>query len=227
IGVRFAHGLIDLEYAAEMGCKACGSSGGGCQFLGTAATTQVVAEALGMALPHSALCPSGEPSWYDIAHRSALALMNLHQQRIRMSDIITPQSLENAMLVHAAFGGSTNLLLHIPAIAHAAGLPVPTIDDWIRINRSTPRLVDALPNGPRQHPTVQVYFAGAVPEVMLHLREMGLLNLDVMTVTGRTLGENLDWWVQSTRRQAARARLTAETGVDPEHVIMSADEARC
>src|SRR5690606_20804577 len=97
-GVRFAHGLIDLEYAAEMGCKACGSSGGGCQFLGTAATTQVVAEALGMALPHSALCPSGEPSWYDIAHRSALALMNLHQQRIRMSDIITPQSLENAML---------------------------------------------------------------------------------------------------------------------------------
>ncbi len=227
IGVRFAHGLIDLDYAAEMGCKACGSSGGGCQFLGTAATTQVVAEALGMALPHSALSPSGEPSWYDIAHRSALALMNLHQKRIRMSDIITPQSLENAMLVHAAFGGSTNLLLHIPAIAHAAGLPIPTIDDWIRINRSTPRLVDALPNGPRHHPTVQVYFAGAVPEVMLHLREMGLLHLDVMTVTGQTLGENLDWWAHSTRRQVARARLTSETGVNPHHVIMSAEEARC
>jgi putative YjhG/YagF family dehydratase len=226
IGVRFAHGLIDLEYAAEMGCKACGSSGGGCQFLGTAATTQVVAEALGMALPHSALSPSGEPAWFDIAHRSALALINLQQRQIRMRDIITPQSLENAMLVHAAFGGSTNLLLHIPAIAHAAGLPIPTIDDWIRINRSTPRLVDALPNGPRQHPTVQVYFAGAVPEVMLQLREMGLLNLDVMTVTGQTLGENLDWWAHSARRQAAQARLTAETGVNPRHVIMSVDEAR-
>jgi xylonate dehydratase len=226
IGARFAHGLIDLDYAAEMGCKACGSSGGGCQFLGTAATTQVVAEALGLTLPHSALSPSGEPIWYDIAHRSALALLHLQQRHVRIGDIITTQSLENAMVVHAAFGGSTNLLLHIPAIAHAAGLPVPMLEDWIRINRSTPRLVDALPNGPRQHPTVQVYFAGAVPEVMLHLRDMGLLHLDVMTVTGQTLGDNLDWWAHSTRRQAAHARLTAETDVNPRHVIMSADEAR-
>ena len=80
------------------------------------------------------------------------------------------------MLVHAAFGGSTNLLLHIPAIAHAAGLQPPTVDDWIRVNRATPRLVDALPNGPRDHPTVQVFMAGGVPEVMLHLRRMGLLH---------------------------------------------------
>jgi len=226
IGVRFAHGLIDLDYAAEMSCKACGSSGGGCQFLGTAATTQVVAEAFGVALPHSALAPSGEPVWYDLADRSALALVQLQRRRIRLRDILTPGALANAMLIHAAFGGSTNLLLHIPAIAHAAGLPVPTVDDWRRVNRSTPRLVDALPNGPRQHPTVQVYFAGAVPEVMLHLRDMGLLDLGVMTVTGETLGATLDWWEQSARRRASHAHLTATTGVSPEHVIMSADAAR-
>ena len=179
IGARFAHKMIDLDYAAAMGCRACGSPGGGCQFLGTAATAQVVAEALGLSLPHSALSPSGEAVWLDMAHRSALALLRLQAEKIPLSKILTVEALENAMLVHAAFGGSTNLLLHIPAIAHAAGLPLPTVDDWNRINRLTPRLVDALPNGPRNHPTVQVFMAGGVPEVMLHLREMGLLNLDV------------------------------------------------
>src|SRR5258707_1373247 len=153
-----------------MGCRACGSSGGGCQFLGTAATSQVVAEAFGLALPHSALAPSGEPSWIELAERSALALLRLRMLSIPLKDILTAKALENAMLVHAAFGGSTNLLLHIPAIAHAAGLTPPVVDDWIRVNRATPRLVDALPNGPRGHPTVQVYMAGGVPEVMLHLR---------------------------------------------------------
>src|SRR6266581_9193334 len=103
------------------------------------------------------------------------------------------------MVLHAAFGGSTNLLLHIPAIAHAAGLPRPTIEDWNRVNRATPRLVDALPNGPRNHPTVQVFLAGGVPEVMLHLRDLGLLNLDVLTVSGDTLGAALDWWKESDR----------------------------
>ncbi len=170
IGARFTHDLISLDYAAEMGCRACGSPGGGCQFLGTAATTQVVAEALGMALPHSALSPSGEPIWLDLAHRSALALLYLKVNHILLRDILTQAALENAMLIHAAFGGSTNLLLHIPAVAHAAGLRLPTVQDWQAVNRSAPRLVDALPNGPRNHPTVQVFFAGAVPEVMLHQR---------------------------------------------------------
>jgi putative YjhG/YagF family dehydratase len=225
IGARFTHGLISLDYAAEMGCRACGSSGGGCQFLGTAATAQVVAEALGLALPHSALAPSGEPIWLDIAHRSALALLQLKADGIRLRDILTQHALENAMLIHAAFGGSTNLLLHIPAIAHAAGLSVPTVRDWQAVNRSTPRLVDALPNGPRSHPTVQVFFAGAVPEVMLHLRDMGLLHLDVLTVSGQTLGENLDWWVQSQRRRASRERLAAAQ-IDPGNVIMDVDTAR-
>ena len=111
------------------------------------------------------------------------------------------------MLVHAAFGGSTNLLLHIPAIAHAAGLRAPTVEDWNRVNRATPRLVDALPNGPRGHPTVQVFMAGGVPEVMLHLRRMGLLHGDVITATGDTLDATLDWW-ESSERRAGRARAT-------------------
>ena len=182
IGARFAHGLITLDYAAEMGCKACGSSGGGCQFLGTAATSQVVVEALGMSLPHSALVPSGEAIWLDNARRSALALLSLKAAGTTLADVLTPAALENAMLVHSAFGGSTNLLLHIPAIAHAAGLKPPSVDDWIRVNRSTARLVDALPNGPRNHPTVQVFMAGGVPEVMCHLRAAGLLNTDALTV---------------------------------------------
>ena len=226
IGARFAHGMIDVNYAAEMGCKACGSAGGGCQFLGTAATSQVVAEALGMALPHTALAPSGEAVWLDAARRSALALMNLKKRKLTLADILTPKALENAMLLHSAFGGSTNLLLHIPAFAMAAGLKTPTVDDWIRVNRSTPRLVDALPNGPRDHPTVQVFMAGAVPEVMLHLRRMGLLHTDALTAAGDTLDAALDWWAESERRVVARERLRESDGIDPDDVIMSPDEAR-
>lgn len=226
IGARFAHGLITVDEAATLGCRACGTPGGGCQFLGTAATSQVVAEALGMTLPHSALCPSGEPVWLDMARRSALALVNLIETRVPLASILTQHALENAMLLHAAFGGSTNLLLHIPALAHAAGLRRPTVEDWHRINTLTPRLVDALPNGPRNHPTVQVFMAGGVPEVMLHLRRMGLLHLDVTTVTGETLGSILDWWEGSERRRETRERLRAADGVDPDRVIMSADAAR-
>ncbi len=226
LGARFARDLVSLDYAATMGCRACGSSGGGCQFLGTAATSQVVAEAFGLALPHSALAPSGEPAWLELGPRSALALVRLHALGIPLTRILTQHALENAMLVHAAFGGSTNLLLHIPAIAHAAGLRPPTVDDWIRVNRATPRLVDALPNGPRGHPTVQVFMAGGVPEVMLHLRRMGLLHGDVLTATGDTLDATLDWWAASERRRAARARLAAAAAVAPDDVIMDPDSAR-
>jgi putative YjhG/YagF family dehydratase len=226
LGARFAHDMISLDYAAEMGCRACGSSGGGCQFLGTAATSQVVAEALGLALPHSALAPSGEPAWVELGERSALALLRLHALDIPIQRILTQRAIENAMLIHAAFGGSTNLLLHIPAIAHAAGLRAPTVDDWHRVNLSTPRLVDALPNGPRGFPTVQVFMAGGVPEVMLHLRRMGLLHGDVLTATGETLDTTLDWWETSDRRREARARLAASARVSPDDVIMSADAAK-
>ncbi|MEO8624289.1 MAG: dihydroxy-acid dehydratase, partial [bacterium] len=226
LGARFSRDLVSLDYAAEMGCRACGSAGGGCQFLGTAATSQVVAEALGLALPHSALAPSGEPSWYELGRRSATALTRLRALKIPMSRILTAHAIENAMLVHAAFGGSTNLLLHIPAIAHEAGLATPTVADWSRVNRSTPRLVDALPNGPRGHPTVQVFMAGGVPEVMLHLRRMGLLHGDVITATGDTLDVTLDWWEQSERRVASRERLASGAAISPDDVIMSPDAAR-
>src|SRR5206468_3266697 len=170
LGARYARGLITLEEAAELGCRACASPGGGCQFLGTAATSQVVAEALGLTVPHAALAPSGQPIWLDVARRSARAALRQASLELGAQDLITDAAIRNAMVVHAAFGGSTNLLLHIPAIAHAAGRRRPTLDDWLDVNRRVPRLVDALPNGP--HPTVRVYLAGGVPEVMLHLRDL-------------------------------------------------------
>ena len=219
-GARFAHGQMTLEAAAENLCRACASPGGGCQFLGTAATSQVVGEALGMALTHSALSPSGQPIWLDLARRSARAVLSLESRGISMKHILSDASVRNALTVHAAFGGSTNLILHIPAIAHAAGLDRPTIDDWIAVNRKIPRLVDVLPNGPRSHPTVQVFLAGGVPEVMLHLRHAGLLELDVLTASGETLGRMLDWWESSERRARLRRLLQDRDGVDPDDVIM-------
>ena len=226
LGARYAHGLVTLREAAELGCRACGSPGGGCQFLGTAATSQVVSEALGLSLPHSALAPSGQPVWLDMARRSARALHLLDQQKLVMRDILTPASIENAMVLHAAFGGSTNLLLHIPAIAHAAGLSRPTVEDWISVNRRVPRLVSVLPNGPIDHPTVRVFLAGGVPEVMLHLRRLKLLHTEVLTVTGKTLGENLDWWEHSERRRRFQELLHEQDGVDADEVIFSPDQAR-
>lgn len=226
IGARFAHDLITLEYAQEMGCRACASPGGGCQFLGTAATSQVVGEALGMSLTHSALAPSGHPIWQDMARRSARAALQMIANRKTMGDILKPESLENALVTFAAFGGSTNLILHTAAVAYHAGLQRPSVEDWARINRQVPRLVDALPNGPVGHPTVQVFLAGAVPEVMLHLRRAGLLNTKALTATGRTLGENLDWWEQSERRAKLRQQLKERDGVDADRVIMGPDAAR-
>jgi putative YjhG/YagF family dehydratase len=164
--------------------------------------------------------------WLDMARRSARALIRLQEQGIMMRQVLTEKSIRNAMAVHAAFGGSTNLLLHIPAIAHAAGLKRPVIQDWIEINRQVPRIVDVLPNGPKYHPTIRVFLAGGVPEVMLHLRRLGLLHLEVLTVTGQTLGEVLDWWEQSERRALVRSKLQELDGIDPEDVIMSPESAR-
>jgi putative YjhG/YagF family dehydratase len=224
IGARFANKQITLEQAAEIGCRACASPGGGCQFLGTAATSQVVAEALGLAVPHSALAPSGQPIWLDAARRSARAILRQKELGLQTRHIVTDAAVRNAMAVHSAFGGSTNLLLHLPAVAHSAGLELPSIEDWIPINRQTPRLVDALPNGP--HPTVRVFLAGGVPEVMLHLRRLGLLDGDALTAFGEPLDRALDWWEASERRRALRERLLAADGVDPDEVIMSPEQAR-
>ena len=226
IGARYAHGQITLEEAAVAGCAACGSPGGGCQFLGTAATSQVIGEALGLTLPHAALAPSGQPVWLELATRSAQALHHLSKQKIRTRDILTADSIHNAMVVHAACGGSTNLLLHVPAIAFAAGLQRPTVEQWSAVNRAVPRFVDVLPNGPTNHPTVRVFLAGGVPEIMLHLRQLNLLRLEARTVTGHTLGEVLDWWEKSARRQRVRELLRERDGVDPDNVIIPPAEAK-
>jgi putative YjhG/YagF family dehydratase len=226
IGARFSADQISLQEAADLGCRACATPGGGCQFLGTAATAQVVAEALGMSLPHSALAPSGQPIWEEMARQSARSVIAMEAAKLRMRDILTPAAIHNAMVVHAAFGGSTNLLLHIPAIAHAAQCHVPTVHDWIRINREVPRLVSVLPNGPEYYSTVQVFLAGGVPEVMLHLRKLGVLDETALTVTGETLGTVLDWWETSERRTRLREWLRATDGVDPDDVIMSPEQAK-
>jgi putative YjhG/YagF family dehydratase len=225
LGARYAQGEISLEEAAVLGCQACASSGGGCQFLGTAATSQVVAEALGLTLIHAALAPSGQPIWLDLAARSAETLMSMDAAGLTVGDVVTEAALHNAMVVYAAFGGSTNLLIHLPAIAYAAGLARPTVADWDRINHQVPRLVDVLPNGPVGHPTIRAYLAGGVPEVMLHLRELGLLRLDALTVSGQPLDVMLDVWAQSERRRRLRARLTEADGVDPDEVIMPPSRA--
>ena len=226
IGARYAHGEIDLKYAADMGCRACGSPGGGCQFFGTAATAQAVAEALGMSLPHSALSPSGAEVWKEIAVQSARAVVALADSKKSLADILTADAVHNAMVVHAAMGGSTNLLIHIPAIAFEAGLKRPQVDDWNKVNRLVPRIVDVLPNGPVGHPTVRVFLAGGVPEVMLHLRALGLLKLDVLTAAGARLGDLLEWWEKSERRARFKELLKEQDGIDPDDVIMAPAKAK-
>jgi xylonate dehydratase len=221
LGARFSHGMISLQEAAEAGCRACASPGGGCQFLGTAATSQVVGEALGLSLPHSALAPSGEEVWLEMARESARALVRMESGGVKSKDILTDAAVKNAMMVHAAFGGSTNLLLHVPAIAHAAGLRRPVVEDWAAINRATPRLVSVLPNGPVHHPTVRVFLAGGVPEVMLHLRDLGLLDLSALTVSGLRLEAVLSAWEKSARRRRFRDLLREKDGVNPDEVILS------
>jgi len=225
IGARYAQGTLSYADAAEAGCRACASPGGGCQFLGTAATSQVIAEALGLTLPHSALAPSGADIWRDMARRSGAALVSMEQNGTTTKDIITDAAIENALAVHTAFGGSTNLIMHLPAIAHQAGVRRPTVEDWRRFNAEIPRIVDALPNGPVHFATVQVFLAGGVPEVMLHLREAGMLQLDALTVSGKTVGENLEWWEKSERRRRLREKLTQLDGIDPDNVIMSPEVA--
>lgn len=225
IGARYSHGMLSLDEAASLGCRACGTPGGGCQFLGTAATSQVVGEALGLAPLHSALAPSGSAVWRKIAVDAAAAVRGLKERRIGVQDILTEAAIRNAMVVHAAFGGSTNLLLHIPAIAHAAGVARPTVDDWVEVNANTPRLVSVMPNGPVMHPTVNVFLAGGVPEVMLHLRELGLLDLSALTISGRAWGAMLDDWSVSERRRRFQEILKEKEDVAADEVIMSSSRA--
>lgn len=226
LGIRFAHGEVSLDEASEKLCNTCASPGGGCQFLGTAATSQVVGEALGLSLPHSALSPSGEPVWYELGIRSARALEAMRKGKLSTGQILTPGALRNAMIVHAACGGSSNLILHLTAIAYHAGLKRPKVDDWDEVNKRVPRLVDVLPNGPRNHTTAQFFLAGGVPELMLKLRDLDLLVLDAMTCTGNPLGRNLEDWEGSSRRSRFREILAEQDEVNPDDVIMDLATAK-
>ena len=199
-----------------MMCRACATPGGGCQFLGTAATSQVVGEALGMSLTHSALSPSGHPIWRDMARRSARAVMELESRGIgdaRHSDAaVAAQRDGRARGVRRVDESDPASSRRSHMRRDCSGRPSTTGQ---RFNRQVPRLVDALPNGPKGHPTVQVFLAGGVPEVMLHLRRAGLLETDALTVSGHELGDALDWWEQSERRAALRQVLRERDGSIP------------
>ena len=202
-----------------MGCRACASPGGGCQFLGTAATSQVVAEALGLSVVHSALAPSGQPVWLDMARRSARAVLALRKRGKTVRDLVTDAAVRNAMVVHAAFGGSTNLLLHIPAVAHAAGRARPTIDDWLDVNRRVPRLVDSLPERPAPD-------RARVPRRRRARGDAAPARPSACSISrcspprASRSATMLDWWEASPRRRRVRELLRERDGIDPDDVIM-------
>ncbi|MDO4678751.1 MAG: dihydroxy-acid dehydratase [Blautia sp.] len=184
---KYQRGEIDEEKLNWAKCNACPSCGA-CSFIGTASTMQIMAEALGLALPGSALMPATSPDLLTYAREAgALAVKLASMPGMRPSEIITEKSFENAILVHAAVSGSTNCLLHIPAIAHEFGIEI-TGDTFDRLHRNARYLLDVRPAG--RWPAECFYYAGGVPAIMEEIREH--LHLDVMTVTGKTLGENLD-----------------------------------
>lgn len=184
---KYQRGEIDeekLNWAKHHACPSCGA----CSFIGTASTMQIMAEALGLALPGSALMPATSPDLLKFAKEAGKLAVKLAQmEHMCPSDIVTMESFENAILVHAAVSGSTNCLLHIPAIAHELGLEI-TGDTFDRLHRNARYILDVRPAG--RWPAECFYYAGGVPAVMEEIRRH--LHLNVMTVTGKTLGENLD-----------------------------------
>lgn len=183
---KFERGEIDEEKLDWAKCNACPSCGA-CSFIGTASTMQIMAEALGLTLPGSALMPATSPDLLAFAREAGRQSVRLTQmEHMRPSDIVTMDSFENAILVHAAISGSTNCLLHIPAIAHELGIEI-TGDTFDRIHRNARYLLDVRPAG--RWPAECFYYAGGVPAIMEEIKDY--LHLDVMTVTGKTLGENL------------------------------------
>ena len=183
---KFERGEIDEEKLDWAKCNACPSCGA-CSFIGTASTMQIMAEALGLALPGSALMPATSPDLLAYAQEAGSQAVKLAQmEHMRPSDLVTKESFENAILVHAAISGSTNCLLHIPAIAHEFGIEI-TGDTFDRLHRNARYLLDVRPAG--RWPAECFYYAGGVPAIMEEIKDH--LHLDVMTVTGKTLGENL------------------------------------
>ena len=182
---KFERGEIDEEKLTWAKCNACPSCGA-CSFIGTASTMQIMAEALGLALPGSALLPATSPDLLDYAYRAGKRSVELALEGVKPSDIVTMNSLENAILVHAAISGSTNTLLHLPAIAHEYGIEIDG-DTFDRLHRGARYLLDIRPAG--RWPAEFFYYAGGVPAIMEEIKSV--LHLDVLTVTGKTLGENL------------------------------------
>ncbi len=183
---KYERGEIDeerLNWAKRNACPGCGA----CSFIGTASTMQILAEALGLALPGSALLPASSPDLLDYAYRAGRQSVLLARTGLRPGDIVTMDSVENAILIHAAISGSTNALLHLPAICHEFGLEV-NGDTFDRLHRGARYLLDIRPAG--RWPAEFFYYAGGVPALMEELRSV--LHLDAMTVTGKTLGENLE-----------------------------------
>ena len=183
---RYERGEISAEKLAWAKCNACPSCGA-CSFIGTASTMQIMAEALGLSLPGSALLPAESEELTDVAYRTGKRAVEMALAGIKVSDIVTEKSFENAILVHAAISGSTNTLLHLPAIAHEYGIEIDG-DTFDRLHRNMPYVLNLRPAG--KWPAEVFCYAGGVPAVMEEIREY--LHLDVMTVTGKTLGENLD-----------------------------------
>lgn len=183
---KFERGEIDeakLTWAKQNACPSCGA----CSFIGTASTMQIMAEALGLTLPGSALLPATSPDLIDYAYNAGKRIVQLAREGTKPTDIVTMDSLENAIMVHAAISGSTNCLLHLPAIAHEYGLTI-TGDTFDRLHRGAHYLLDLRPAG--KWPAEFFYYAGGVPAIMEEIR--AVLHLDAKTVTGKTLGENLD-----------------------------------
>ena len=183
---KFERGEIDeakLEWAKMNACPSCGA----CSFIGTASTMQIMAEAMGMTLPGSALLPATSPDLKDYAYRAGQRIVELAKEGTLPSDIVTMDSIENAIMVHAAISGSTNTLLHLPAIAREFGIEIDG-DTFDRLHRGAHYLLNLRPAG--EWPAEFFYYAGGVPAIMEEIRDV--LHLDVMTVTGKTLGENLD-----------------------------------
>ena len=183
---KFQRGEIDEEKLNWAKCNACPGCGA-CSFIGTASTMQIMAEALGLTLPGSALMPAASPDLLAYAREAGRQAVKLaSMEHMRPGEMVTMDSFENAILVHAAISGSTNCLLHIPAVAHELGLEI-TGDTFDRLHRNARYLLDVRPAG--RWPAECFYYAGGVPAIMEEIKEH--LHLDAMTVTGKTLGENL------------------------------------
>ena len=183
---RFERGEItekELCFAKENACPSCGA----CSFMGTASTMQVTAEALGLTLPGSALLPATSPDLLTKAYETGVRAIELAKEGLLPSQILTEKAFENAIMVHAAIAGSSNSLLHIPAIAHEVGIEL-NADKFDEIHRRIPYILNIRPSG--FYPGEYFYYAGGVPGIMEEIKEF--LHLDVMTVTGKTLGENLE-----------------------------------